>query len=194
MWAKGLWNRLNGSPGQPYSAKGPFDLPLPMGTEEQRRAAFQQLNVQLDALEKQLQARAASSRAQGRLACVPGACWSLLQGCGCQAVGGLRLPLAAPQPAPALTQPCPAAVAAQDASKARESRLRKAGLQGRARMASELRDMDNDIAALSKALAVRAPGGWPALPPLPAFAVLLGMPAAWPCAPPPACQPADALP
>lgn len=42
----------------------------------------------------------------------------------------------------------------QDASKARESRLRKAGLQGRARMASELRDMDNDIAALSKALAV----------------------------------------
>ncbi len=53
---------------------------------------------------------------------------------------------------------CPAAAASpvQDASKARESRLRKAGLQGRARMASELRDMDNDIAALSKALAVRA--------------------------------------
>lgn len=49
----------------------------------------------------------------------------------------------------------PAAALEQEASKARESRLRKAGLQGRARMASELRDMDNDIAALSKALAVR---------------------------------------
>lgn len=43
----------------------------------------------------------------------------------------------------------------QEASKARESRLRKAGIQGRARLASELRDMDNAIAALSKALAVR---------------------------------------
>ena len=42
----------------------------------------------------------------------------------------------------------------QEASKARETRLRKAGIQGRARMASELRDMDNDIAALSMALAV----------------------------------------
>ncbi|PRW56758.1 LETM1 and EF-hand domain-containing anon- mitochondrial [Chlorella sorokiniana] len=97
VWAKGLWNRLNGSPGQPFTKDGPFNLPLPVGTEEQRKQALQQLNVQLDALEKQL----------------------------------------------------------QDASKARESRLRKAGLQGRARMASELRDMDNDIAALSKALAVR---------------------------------------
>lgn len=53
-----------------------------------------------------------------------------------------------------LLLPAAAAALAQDASKARESRLRKAGLQGRARMASELRDMDNDIAALSKALAV----------------------------------------
>lgn len=56
-----------------------------------------------------------------------------------------------------LLLPAAAAALTQDASKARESRLRKAGLQGRARMASELRDMDNDIAALSKALAVRLP-------------------------------------
>lgn len=97
VWAKGLWNRLNGSPGQPLDKDAPFGLPLPVGTEEQRKQHMQQLNLQLDALEKKL----------------------------------------------------------QDASKARESRLRKAGLQGRARMASELRDMDNDIAALSKALAVR---------------------------------------
>ena len=55
MWAKGLWNRLNGSPGQPFTKDGPFDLPLPVGTEEQRKQALQQLNVQLDALEKQLQ-------------------------------------------------------------------------------------------------------------------------------------------
>jgi len=45
--------------------------------------------------------------------------------------------------------------ALQDASKSRESRLRKTSLQGRARMPSELREMDNDIAGLSKALAVR---------------------------------------
>ncbi|KAL4443418.1 hypothetical protein ABPG75_011155 [Micractinium tetrahymenae] len=97
VWARGLWNRLNGSPGQPLDKDAPFGLPLPMGSEEQRKQHMQQLNMQLDALEKKL----------------------------------------------------------QDASKARESRLRKAGLQGRARMASELREMDNDIAALSKALAVR---------------------------------------
>ncbi|KAI3427991.1 hypothetical protein D9Q98_006379 [Chlorella vulgaris] len=97
-WARGLWNRLNGSPGQPLGKDAaPFGLPLPASTEEQRKQATAQLNVQLDGLEKKL----------------------------------------------------------QEASKARESRLRKAGIQGRARLASELRDMDNAIAALSKALAVR---------------------------------------
>ncbi|GAB4813221.1 hypothetical protein N2152v2_000267 [Parachlorella kessleri] len=43
----------------------------------------------------------------------------------------------------------------QEASKARENKLRKAGIQGRARMASELRDMDDSVAALSRELAVR---------------------------------------
>lgn len=43
----------------------------------------------------------------------------------------------------------------QEASKARETRLRKAGIQGRARMASELREMDSEVAGLSRALAVR---------------------------------------
>lgn len=43
----------------------------------------------------------------------------------------------------------------QEASKARENRLRKAGLQSRARIAAELRQMDNEVAALSRALAVR---------------------------------------
>jgi hypothetical protein len=43
----------------------------------------------------------------------------------------------------------------QEASKARETRLRKAGIQGRARLASELRTMDNEVAAVSRALAVR---------------------------------------
>ena len=38
---------------------------------------------------------------------------------------------------------------------ARESRLRKAGIPGRARMAGELRDMDDRVAGLSRALAVR---------------------------------------
>lgn len=42
----------------------------------------------------------------------------------------------------------------QDASKARETKLRKAGIQGRARMAGELREMDDDVAALSRELAV----------------------------------------
>jgi len=43
----------------------------------------------------------------------------------------------------------------QEASKARENRLRKAGIQGRARLAGELRTMDNEVAAVSRALAVR---------------------------------------
>ncbi len=42
----------------------------------------------------------------------------------------------------------------QEASKARESRLRKAGLPARARMAAELRDMDTDILSLTRTLAV----------------------------------------
>ena len=37
---------------------------------------------------------------------------------------------------------------------ARESRLRKAGLPARARMAAELRDMDTDILTLTRTLAV----------------------------------------
>ena len=62
---------------------------------------------------------------------------------------------------PTLTSCLPArpSLPLQDASKARESRLRKAGLQSRARMASKLREMDNDIAGVSKALAVSR---WPA--------------------------------
>ncbi|KAK9821246.1 hypothetical protein WJX74_000565 [Apatococcus lobatus] len=43
----------------------------------------------------------------------------------------------------------------QEMSKVRESRLRGAGIPNRARMASELRDMDNEVSALSRALAVR---------------------------------------
>ena len=43
----------------------------------------------------------------------------------------------------------------QEASKVREARLRKAGPPGRARMASELREMDQDILVLTRALAVR---------------------------------------
>ncbi|KAL0029741.1 hypothetical protein WJX79_006839 [Trebouxia sp. C0005] len=43
----------------------------------------------------------------------------------------------------------------QESSKLRESRLRKAGIAGRARMASELRDMDEDVSSLSRTLAVR---------------------------------------
>ena len=48
----------------------------------------------------------------------------------------------------------------QEASKARESRLRKAGLPARARMAAELRDMDTDILALTRTLAVRESAQW----------------------------------
>ena len=40
------------------------------------------------------------------------------------------------------------------ALQARESRLRKAGLPARARMAAELRDMDTDILTLTRTLAV----------------------------------------
>lgn len=43
----------------------------------------------------------------------------------------------------------------QEASKVRETRLRKVGAPGRARMASELREMDQDILVLTRALAVR---------------------------------------
>ena len=43
----------------------------------------------------------------------------------------------------------------QEASKVRETRLRKAGPPGRARMASELREMDQDILILTRSLSVR---------------------------------------
>ena len=58
VWARGLWSRLNGAPGggQDSLSRGtPLGLPLPGSTEEARRQAIQQLNVQLDGLEKELQ-------------------------------------------------------------------------------------------------------------------------------------------
>jgi hypothetical protein len=45
---------------------------------------------------------------------------------------------------------------AQDASKTRETRLRKAGIQGRARVAGVLREMDDRVTELSTRLAVRS--------------------------------------
>ena len=48
---------------------------------------------------------------------------------------------------------CPPEVAF--AVQLRESRLRKAGISGRARMASEMRDLDEDVSSLSRTLAVR---------------------------------------
>lgn len=42
----------------------------------------------------------------------------------------------------------------QEASKARETRLRKASIPQRARMAAELREMDDQISSLSRTLAV----------------------------------------
>ena len=43
----------------------------------------------------------------------------------------------------------------QDASRARETRLRKAGLPGRVQMAIQLKGLDADVLALSRLLAVR---------------------------------------
>jgi len=55
VWAKDLWNRLNGTPGQPLDKDAPYGLPLPLSTDEQRKQHMQQLNLQLDSLEKKLQ-------------------------------------------------------------------------------------------------------------------------------------------
>jgi hypothetical protein len=54
VWAKGLWSRLNGAPGQP-GRDAPVALPLPTATEEARKQQIQQLNLELDGLEKKLQ-------------------------------------------------------------------------------------------------------------------------------------------
>ncbi|EIE25017.1 hypothetical protein COCSUDRAFT_40379 [Coccomyxa subellipsoidea C-169] len=43
----------------------------------------------------------------------------------------------------------------QEASKVRETKVRRAGIGGRARLAGELRDMDDEVGALSRALAIR---------------------------------------
>ncbi len=96
-WARGLWDRLNGSAYDGASSAAPSGLPLPSTLESDRTAAVDNLHSEIEELEKKL----------------------------------------------------------QEASKARETRLRKAGIQGRARMAAELRQMDNEVAAVSRALAVR---------------------------------------
>lgn len=96
-WARGLWDRLNGSAYDGASSAAPSGLPLPSSFESDRAAAVDALHGEIEELEKKL----------------------------------------------------------QEASKARETRLRKAGIQGRARMAAELRQMDNEVAAVSRALAVR---------------------------------------
>lgn len=43
----------------------------------------------------------------------------------------------------------------QEASKARESKLRKAGIQGSVQMAMQIRNLDADVSGLSRLLAVR---------------------------------------
>jgi LETM1-like protein len=96
-WARGLWDRLNGSAYDGASSAAPSGLPLPLTLESDGAAAVDALHGEIEELEKKL----------------------------------------------------------QEASKARETRLRKAGIQGRARMAAELRQMDNEVAAVSRALAVR---------------------------------------
>ncbi len=96
-WARGLWDRLNGSAYDGATSAAPSGLPLPGTLESDRAVAVEALHGEIEELEKKL----------------------------------------------------------QEASKARETRLRKAGIQGRARMAAELRQMDNEVAAVSRALAVR---------------------------------------
>mmetsp|Transcript_20484 Transcript_20484/g.61660 ORF Transcript_20484/g.61660 Transcript_20484/m.61660 type:complete len:811 (-) Transcript_20484:440-2872(-) len=90
--------------------------------------------------------------------------WVRLNGGG-KGSGGLRLPDGIPLP-PTTKEGQPKRIAElnahvevlekalQEASKAREQRLRKAGLPARARMAAELRDMDNEILILTRTLAV----------------------------------------
>lgn len=97
LWARGLWDRLNGASSPSGSGAAPEDLPLPIATDAQRGANVEALLGEISELEAKL----------------------------------------------------------QEASKARETRLRKAGIQGRARMAAELRQMDNEVAGVSRALAVR---------------------------------------
>jgi hypothetical protein len=96
-WARGVWDRLNGSAGDGAGGAAPPGLPPPASTEAARAAVIEGLHAEIEDLE-------------GRL---------------------------------------------QEASKARESRLRKAGIQGRARLAAELRQMDNQVVVVSRALAVR---------------------------------------
>jgi hypothetical protein len=99
VWARGLWERLNGAgrEGALGGVGAPEGLPLPSLQESERDAAIDALHKEIEELERKL----------------------------------------------------------QEASKARETRLRKAGIQGRARLAAELRQMDNEVVALSRALAVR---------------------------------------
>lgn len=99
VWARGLWERLNGAgrEGALGGAGAPEGLPLPSLKENERAAAIDDLHKEIEELERKL----------------------------------------------------------QESSKARETRLRKAGIQGRARIAAELRQMDNEVVALSRALAVR---------------------------------------
>lgn len=97
LWARGVWDRLNGAAVSGGGTGAPEGLPLPTSTDAERAAVIKGLHGEIEELENKL----------------------------------------------------------IEASKLRETRLRKAGIQGRARMAAELRQMDNEVAALSRALAVR---------------------------------------
>ncbi|CAK0783736.1 hypothetical protein CVIRNUC_006935 [Coccomyxa viridis] len=95
--------------------------------------------------------------------------WDRLNGGGRRmAAGSAGLNLPYPLPMPVDTRATRTAAIAQlsrdidaleqklqEASKVRESKVRRAGIGGRARLAGELRDMDDEVGALSRALAVR---------------------------------------
>ena len=88
MWAKGLWSRLNGAPGQP-GRDAPVALPLPTATEEARKQQIQQLNLELDGLEKKLQV--GGCQAQTGLSLQRHGCVELCAGRGLRrACGGRR--------------------------------------------------------------------------------------------------------
>jgi hypothetical protein len=174
-YLKGLWIRLNGGGGGGEAAL-PAGMPLPQSSRKDCELALGQLSLELESLEKKLQVGLGGwgegpggggpgGRGLGaapRTAALPARLPDgLPRTSACTARRAApRLPpqhlpvkLLSPFHPPTTIPRTPPR--AQEASKARETKLRKAGIQGRVQLAITMKLLDAEVMALSRLLAVR---------------------------------------
>jgi hypothetical protein len=148
-YAKGLWDRLNGG-GRRGSASGapqglPSDLPAPVSTRGARSASIAQLSREIDALEQKLQEASKVGQRWLRGILAEPLLFHTRAATFCISRGALSKDISAELDIWIVVF----------AVQVRETKVRRAGIGGRARLAGELRDMDNEVCSVLKCFFLR---------------------------------------